>query len=62
MHTVELDPRKAIDLPSVDVGPISIGKAVRLLDWKPTPMRKWLMETVRWNLDSRNREYTRECD
>ncbi len=52
-------------LPSVDVGPISIEKALRLLGphgWVPTPMREWLGETVAWNMSKDNRHYTKHVD
>ena len=52
-------------LPSVDVGPISIDKALRLLGphgWAPTPMTEWLAETVAWNMSKENRHYTKHVD
>jgi nucleoside-diphosphate-sugar epimerase len=63
--TVELDEAEGLILPSVDIGPISIEKALRLLGpagWRPTPMAGWLAETVAWNLDESNRHYTDHVD
>merc|ERR1711939_816345 len=61
-YIVELDEREELFLPSVDVGPISPAKAIRLTGWRPTPMAEWIKETVRWNLTSENRRYAQQFE
>ena len=50
---MELAPNGRTGFLSVDIGAISVSKACRLLDWKPTPMDHWLNLTVSWWLMKR---------
>ena len=52
-YTVELDHSEDIDLPSVDIGPVSISKALRLLaPWRPTPMAEALLTLLNFSRSS----------
>lgn len=37
--------------PSVECGPIDVSKAMRMLPWKPRPLKQWLSATCRWYVE-----------
>ena len=53
------DYSRSVYFPSVDIGPLCIKKAQRLLGWAPTPISEWLHKSVEWYTDERNKEYSR---
>lgn len=44
-------------IPTTDFGSLSIRKALKELDWKPTPMEEWAPGLVDWYRDPRNIDY-----